>query len=70
MEIKSVGGDGIYTFAVVTDGNIRRRYRVRRSTGAIEEFSGRRGRFDWRRPPFWAARSIKRAIASVDVKVQ
>ena len=66
MEIKSVGGDGMYRFAIIAHGNSRRRFRVRRSTGALEEFSARRGQFNWRKPPFWAARRIKREIASAD----
>ncbi len=45
MEIKSVGGDGVYKFAIIANGNDRRRYRVQRRTGAIEEFAARSGRF-------------------------
>ncbi len=70
MEVKSVGGDGMYTFAIVANGNERRRYRVQRRTGAIEEFAPRSGRFGWRKPRFWADSSIRRVLASTEMKLQ
>ncbi len=70
MEIKSVGGDGMYKFAIVANGNDRRRYRVQRRTGAIEEFAARSGRFDWRKPSLWTAHSLRRVLASAEMRVQ
>jgi hypothetical protein len=65
MEIKSIVGDGMYTFAIVTDANVRRRYRLRRSTGAIQVFTEQQGRAGshWRRPPLPIAQKVRRAIA-------
>ena len=46
MEIKSIVGDGMYTFAIVADAAQWRRYRMRRSTGAVQVFTGAH----WQRP--------------------
>ncbi len=40
MEIKSIVGDGMYTFAIIAQANTRHRYRMRRSTGAVQIFTG------------------------------
>jgi hypothetical protein len=52
MELKSIVSDGMYTFAIFTDADIRRRFRVRRSTGAVQVFSDASGKSGarWRRP--------------------
>ena len=67
MEIKSMGGDGMYTFAIVADANVRRRYRVRRRTGAIQVFANPRDQVGshWRSPPPLTAAQVKRAMASM-----
>ena len=66
MELKSIVGDGMYTFAIIADANIRRRYRVRRTTGAVHVFSDMPGRAGacWRRPTKATRDRVSRAIAS------
>lgn len=65
MELKSIVGDGMYTFAIIADANIRRRYRVRRTTGAVQVFSDMPGRAGarWRRPTKATRDWVSRAIA-------
>jgi hypothetical protein len=66
MEIKSIVGDGMYTFAIVADAEVRRRYRLRRSTGAIQVFADQQSRAgsQWRRPSFVTAEKVRRTITS------
>jgi hypothetical protein len=63
MEIESIVGDGMYTFAIVANANVRRRYRVRRSTGAIQVFTDNGSH--WRRPSLSTADGVRLAIAAV-----
>jgi hypothetical protein len=62
MEIKSIVGDGMYTFAIISNADIRRRYRVRRSTGAIRVFTEDGGH--WNTPSSLTADRMRRAIAA------
>jgi hypothetical protein len=62
MEIKSIVGDGMYTFAIVANADMRRRYRVRRSTGAIQVFTEDGGH--WNTPSSLTADRVRRAIAA------
>jgi hypothetical protein len=66
MEIKSIVADGMYTFAIVADAKVRRRYRLRRSTGAIQVFTDQQNGTSshWRRPSFVTAEKVRRAITS------
>jgi hypothetical protein len=66
MEIKSIVGDGMYTFAIIADANTRRRYRMRRQTGAIQVVSDQRDRTGsgWSKPSFATAEKVRRAIAA------
>ena len=58
MEIKSVVGDGMYTFAIIAHVNTRHRYRMRRSTGAVQIFTGAH----WQRPTKATQARVRRAI--------
>lgn len=65
MEIKSIVGDGMYTFAIIADANVRRRYRMRRRTAAIQVFAERdRTGSGWGKPSFATAVKVRRAIAT------
>jgi hypothetical protein len=55
MEIKSIVGDGMYTFAIIADANVRRRYRMRRRTGAIQVFADQQDRTG----SGWASRHLR-----------
>jgi hypothetical protein len=63
MEIESIVGDGMYTFAIVANANVRPRSRVRRSTGAIQVFTDNGSH--WRRPSLSTADGVRLAIAAV-----
>ena len=69
MEIKSIVGDGMYTFAIIADANVRRRYRMRRRTGAIQVFADQQDRtgLGWGKPSFATALKVRRAIAAASV---
>jgi len=66
MELKSIVGDGRYVFAIIADANNRRRYRVRRTTGAVQVFADGpvRAGARWRRPTRATQDWVRRAIAS------
>ena len=61
----SIIADGMYTFAIVANADIRRRYRVRRSTGAIQVFA--EDGSDWHTPASLTADRVRRAIAAKTV---
>jgi hypothetical protein len=68
VEIKSIVGDGMYTFAIVADADadVRRLCRLRRSTGAVQVFAGEQSGTGshWLRSSFVTAEKVRGAITA------